>query len=142
MQISPLWRPISPTSTVGSSCNLVVICTWMLGILGSNFRIIQPFKPQLFRSKCTQLISVFFFILFFSFIPNAPLTPILSFISPHYICCFLPTTLVLDFFYLNKRLIATPPSHLPFLYLPLKFHFSSLSFFISFIVFFFLSILL
>ena len=67
------------------------------------------------RAQCCLLFNSFLF-----FILNAPLTSIFSTISPHYICCFLPTLLVLDFFYLNKWLISTFHHHLPFLYLPLK----------------------
>ena len=54
------------------------------------------------RAQCCLLFNSFLF-----FILNAPLTSIFSTISPHYICCFLPTLLVLDFFYLNKWLIST-----------------------------------
>ena len=142
MQISPLPRPISHNSTVGSICNFDTLCISVLGIPISNFRTIQPFNHPLLRSKCTQLSAAYFPILSSSFILNAPLTPIFSTISPQYICSFLPTPLVFDFFYLNKWLISTFHHHLPFLYFPLTFHFSSFSFFISFIVFFFLSILL
>ena len=77
-------------------------------------------KRPLCCSKCKQLSAAYFLILSSSFILNAPLTPIFSTISPHYICCFLPTSLMLDFFYLNKWLISTFHHHLPFLYLPLK----------------------
>ena len=127
VQISQLAEPISPNCTVRSSCHFDVCCMWMLAVPKSNCRIIQPVKHQLWRSKWTQLSAAYFPILSSSFILNVPLTPIFSTISPHYICCFLPTLLVLDFFYLTKWLISTL-HHVTYHFFISHSHSTSLSF--------------
>jgi hypothetical protein len=51
VQISQLWRPISLSATVGSSCNFDTRCIIVLGIPSSNFKFIQPLKRPVLRSK-------------------------------------------------------------------------------------------
>ena len=75
VQISSLWRRISPTYTVGSSCIFDTRFMCVLSILDSNLRIIQPFKRQLFRlSGHSSVLSTFqfFLLLLFSMLHSPP----------------------------------------------------------------------